>query len=189
MAGQQRLPHSALGVEGYVQISSPIRRYGDLLAHYQLKAVLRGSKSKSKSGGAGTTTTTATTTEATTDTDLAAAAAAPPAPPVDGPTMSRWVDACHTRSVAMKAAQRDATLSWVARYLRHPARSGQRYPATVLSFLRRDLGLARVMLDDLQVEVLATLVAADVEVGDQVHCHCVLADPFQPLIRMEQVLS
>eukprot|EP00850_Spirogloea_muscicola_P002654 SM000010S04292 [mRNA] locus=s10:691177:696450:- [translate_table: standard] len=34
--------HSSLGLPGYVQFSSPIRRYGDLLAHYQLKAVLRG---------------------------------------------------------------------------------------------------------------------------------------------------
>lgn len=36
------VPHSALGLAGYVQFSSPIRRYGDLLAHYQIKACLRG---------------------------------------------------------------------------------------------------------------------------------------------------
>eukprot|EP00252_Welwitschia_mirabilis_P004250 TRINITY_DN1452_c0_g1_i1.p1 TRINITY_DN1452_c0_g1~~TRINITY_DN1452_c0_g1_i1.p1 ORF type:complete len:802 (+),score=154.55 TRINITY_DN1452_c0_g1_i1:173-2578(+) len=36
------LPHGSLGVPGYVQFTSPIRRYVDLLAHYQVKAVLRG---------------------------------------------------------------------------------------------------------------------------------------------------
>ncbi|MEN9235328.1 MAG: RNB domain-containing ribonuclease, partial [Gloeomargarita sp. GMQP_bins_69] len=34
--------HASLGLEAYVQATSPIRRYGDLLAHWQLKAHLRG---------------------------------------------------------------------------------------------------------------------------------------------------
>ncbi|KAK9126966.1 hypothetical protein Scep_015812 [Stephania cephalantha] len=34
--------HGILGVPGYVQFTSPIRRYMDLLAHYQVKAFLRG---------------------------------------------------------------------------------------------------------------------------------------------------
>ncbi|XP_072997966.1 ribonuclease II, chloroplastic/mitochondrial isoform X1 [Typha latifolia] len=34
--------HGVLGVPGYVQFTSPIRRYVDLLAHYQVKAFLRG---------------------------------------------------------------------------------------------------------------------------------------------------
>ncbi|KAL3150657.1 hypothetical protein ABBQ32_000455 [Trebouxia sp. C0010 RCD-2024] len=34
--------HAGLGLDGYVQFTSPIRRYGDMLAHYQLKAFLRG---------------------------------------------------------------------------------------------------------------------------------------------------
>ncbi|XWS43729.1 hypothetical protein CRYUN_Cryun16bG0128600 [Craigia yunnanensis] len=34
--------HGALGIPGYVQFTSPIRRYLDLLAHYQVKAFLRG---------------------------------------------------------------------------------------------------------------------------------------------------
>ncbi|KAJ0984005.1 hypothetical protein J5N97_002361 [Dioscorea zingiberensis] len=36
------LRHGILGVPGYVQFTSPIRRYADLLAHYQVKAFLRG---------------------------------------------------------------------------------------------------------------------------------------------------
>lgn len=30
------IPHGSLGVPGYVQFTSPIRRYVDLLAHYQV---------------------------------------------------------------------------------------------------------------------------------------------------------
>ncbi|KAK4800302.1 hypothetical protein SAY86_020789 [Trapa natans] len=34
--------HGVLGLPGYVQFTSPIRRYLDLIAHYQVKAFLRG---------------------------------------------------------------------------------------------------------------------------------------------------
>ncbi|GFR46827.1 hypothetical protein Agub_g8463, partial [Astrephomene gubernaculifera] len=40
--GPEPLPHAALGLEAYVQVTSPIRRYPDLLAHHNLKAWLRG---------------------------------------------------------------------------------------------------------------------------------------------------
>ncbi|KAJ7539995.1 hypothetical protein O6H91_11G117600 [Diphasiastrum complanatum] len=36
--------HSSLGLSGYVQFTSPIRRYTDFIAHYQVKAALRGDK-------------------------------------------------------------------------------------------------------------------------------------------------
>lgn len=36
------VPHFSLGLEAYVQVTSPLRRYNDLLAHYQIKALLRG---------------------------------------------------------------------------------------------------------------------------------------------------
>ena len=31
------VPHAGLGLDAYVQVTSPIRRYNDLLAHWQLK--------------------------------------------------------------------------------------------------------------------------------------------------------
>ena len=34
--------HASLGLDSYVQVTSPIRRYTDLLAHFQIKAHLRG---------------------------------------------------------------------------------------------------------------------------------------------------
>ncbi len=36
--------HSSLGLKSYVQFTSPIRRYGDLLAHYQITSFLKGDK-------------------------------------------------------------------------------------------------------------------------------------------------
>ncbi len=35
-------PHASLGLDAYCQVTSPIRRYTDLLAHRQIKAHLRG---------------------------------------------------------------------------------------------------------------------------------------------------
>jgi exoribonuclease-2 len=34
--------HASLGLNSYIQVTSPIRRYSDLLAHFQIKANLRG---------------------------------------------------------------------------------------------------------------------------------------------------
>ncbi len=34
--------HASLGLDAYIQVTSPIRRYSDLLAHFQIKAHLRG---------------------------------------------------------------------------------------------------------------------------------------------------
>ncbi len=34
--------HASLGLDTYTQVTSPIRRYSDLLAHFQIKAHLRG---------------------------------------------------------------------------------------------------------------------------------------------------
>lgn len=36
----ETLPHFGLGLPGYVQVTSPIRRYADLLAHWQIKVLL-----------------------------------------------------------------------------------------------------------------------------------------------------
>ena len=40
--GTTPLRHSSLGLDSYCQVTSPIRRYADLLAHFQIKAHLRG---------------------------------------------------------------------------------------------------------------------------------------------------
>ncbi|MEN9202029.1 MAG: ribonuclease R [Thermostichus sp. DG_1_6_bins_120] len=40
--GTQPGRHTGLGLDAYCQVTSPIRRYADLLAHYQIKAFLQG---------------------------------------------------------------------------------------------------------------------------------------------------
>jgi exoribonuclease-2 len=39
MSFTKPIMHAALGVSGYVQFTSPIRRYSDLLAHYQVSVM------------------------------------------------------------------------------------------------------------------------------------------------------
>jgi exoribonuclease-2 len=41
-SGASPRPHSGLGLNAYVQFTSPIRRYADVVAHQQVKAYLRG---------------------------------------------------------------------------------------------------------------------------------------------------
>lgn len=41
-------PHSGLGLSFYSQVTSPLRRYGDLIAHQQLRAFIDGKKLMSK---------------------------------------------------------------------------------------------------------------------------------------------
>jgi exoribonuclease-2 len=43
-------PHWSLGLDGYTQVTSPLRRYTDLLAHQQIRAFLRGKNSPEQSG-------------------------------------------------------------------------------------------------------------------------------------------
>ncbi|BAW95418.1 ribonuclease II [[Synechococcus] sp. NIES-970] len=40
--GTNPVRHASLGLDSYIQVTSPIRRYTDLLAHFQIKAHLRG---------------------------------------------------------------------------------------------------------------------------------------------------
>ena len=40
--GTTPMRHASLGLDSYVQVTSPIRRYTDLLAHFQIKAHLQG---------------------------------------------------------------------------------------------------------------------------------------------------
>ena len=40
--GTTPMRHASLGLDSYIQVTSPIRRYTDLLAHFQIKAHLRG---------------------------------------------------------------------------------------------------------------------------------------------------
>lgn len=72
----------------------------------------------------------------------------------------------------------------MARYLMQ--RPGRQYKAKVLSWMRQDLGLARAMVHEIALETLVYVHIASP--GDTIDVVCTFADPFSPLIRMEQVL-
>lgn len=63
-------------------------------------------------------------------------------------------------------------------------RPHRRYRARVLSWMRQDLGLARVVLEDLALETLAHVQVADP--GDDIDVVCTFADPFNAIVRVEQ---
>ncbi|EED12668.1 mitochondrial exoribonuclease Cyt-4, putative [Talaromyces stipitatus ATCC 10500] len=42
------LPHGGLGVDAYTKVTSPLRRYSDMVAHYQIEAALRYERTHNK---------------------------------------------------------------------------------------------------------------------------------------------
>ena len=79
--------HASLALDAYVQFTSPIRRYTDLVAHRQVKAFLRGEP-----------------------------------PPLNRDEMQATVDATEERARTLRAAVRDATEFWTARWFERRAR-------------------------------------------------------------------
>jgi len=59
-------PHEGLGLQHYVQVTSPLRRYVDLATHYQLKAFLRGDPLPYSTSGGGDTSLVEIARETTT---------------------------------------------------------------------------------------------------------------------------
>lgn len=53
IVGTECLAHQGLGLSFYSQVTSPLRRYQDLLAHYQIRAWMAREDSSSASGAAG----------------------------------------------------------------------------------------------------------------------------------------
>ena len=106
--------HASLALDAYVQFTSPIRRYTDLVAHRQVKAFLRGEP-----------------------------------PPLDREEMQATVDAAEERARTLRAAVRDATEFWTARWFERRAREGKGpMPGTIVKWIRRDQGVCVVVLDE-----------------------------------------
>lgn len=47
-AASSVLPHISLGVDAYIKATSPLRRYSDMVAHYQIEAALRYERASGK---------------------------------------------------------------------------------------------------------------------------------------------
>lgn len=136
------LPHAGLGLAGYVQVTSPIRRYTDLLAHWQLKAALRGGE-----------------------------------PPLEEPELAGAVAAAGAATQVAQRLERDVQARWVARYFAERGREepGRGWDAVLLSWVKQEAGIARVLLEGLGLEVTARL-AWPAERGSRWRVTCVEAD-------------
>ncbi|KAK9805847.1 hypothetical protein WJX73_007247 [Symbiochloris irregularis] len=142
---KEPLPHASLGLQHYVQITSPIRRYNDLLAHWQLKAHLRGVESPLSAD------------------DLADAVAEA------SENLREWG--------TLEKKSRDY---WTALYFAE--HQGPMHPGLMLSWYLSDRGLAKVMLQDLGMEVIAT-VNTPAKAGDQLNIICSQVDVASGIVR------
>lgn len=152
--------HASLGLAAYVQVTSPIRRFPDIVAHANLKAHALGIK------------------------------------PL--PFSASDIDALASVAVAERqreagAAERGEELYWVAEYFRQRKAGapgappgGHEYAATVLGWLRQDLRLASVLLDELGLEQVVKVDAdayADVAPGDYLTLSVLEANPAMGQLR------
>jgi len=151
-------PHAGLGLAAYTQFTSPIRRWGDLCVHWQVKAWVRGGGGPVVAGGV-----------------VGGGGGATPPPPLPFPTPDALAAAVTgPASIARELAgmERGAEAEWLARFFSaadagSPPAGRSLYPATVLSWLRPDAGIAKILLDGLGVEAVGVLGGA-VEVGGPV---------------------
>lgn len=129
----QPVRHASLALDAYVQVTSPIRRYTDIIAHFNVKAHLRGE-----------------------------------APPFSASDISQLMAAAGEVSRDLGSAERDVDRYWAAEYMRqHWQRQQQQQlrrqrlqqqqepvglPAMVLGWVRPELNLAAVTLEELGLE-------------------------------------
>lgn len=169
MGVERPLPHAGLGLPGYVQVTSPIRRYSDLLAHWQLKAAL------ASAGGAGPGAT-----------DGAATDAATSGPPFTPEALAMEVDTTTSITQAALKIEREVESRWVARYFeeRLAEDPGSTWSGTMLSWLRQELGLAKVALDYLGLEMVVR-VSRPVTPGTRFALRCTNVDRDTGVVQLE----
>ena len=158
--------HGGLGVEAYVQFTSPIRRYLDVLAHAQIKAFLRteknGSSMKTLSG----------------------------VPFPDAAALEPVLAAVNERARDAKNATRDATAFWQTFWFATRGRDVE-HDAVVAKWIRRDQRLAAVFLLATGVERSVKLDAVEkalgtrVTLGDVVALRVRDADPFENVLAFD----
>ncbi|KAK9857222.1 hypothetical protein WJX84_010904 [Apatococcus fuscideae] len=136
------LPYRGLGLPAYVQVTSPIRRYGDLIAHWQFKAALRGQ----------------------------GAPLSPEQVEID----------THTNAMLFrerKNVARAVDNYWLAELFRRQQLQdpGRKYPATMLTWIRQEFGLASVMIIEMGLETVVKLDVA-ATAGQALDVCCISVD-------------
>jgi len=143
--------HASLGLEAYVQATSPIRRYGDLLAHWQLKAHLRGE-----------------------------------APVFGAAELQSILQSVTAATQEASLVERQTNRYWSLEYLR---RHGQGvWTALVLRWLREDMDLVLVLLEELGLE-LGMRVQRPVKLGEHLQVQVTHVDPYRDVIHLREVSS
>ena len=141
--------HASLGLEAYVQATSPIRRYGDLLAHWQLKAHLRGE-----------------------------------APVFAAAELQSILQSVTAVAQEASLVERQTNRYWSLEYLR---RHGQGvWTALVLRWLREDMDLVLVLLEELGLE-LGMRVQRPVKLGEHLQVQVTHVDPYRDVIHLREV--
>ncbi len=140
--------HAALGLGAYAQVTSPIRRYVDLLAHHQLKAHLRGE--------------------------------VPPFPPAE---LARRAEVAGAMGAAAQKCGKEAERYWVGVHFAAQPKDA-RFSGLCLRWLREDLGLVSVLLDDCGLEVAARA-GRDVRPGDALWLACTASRPHEGILQFK----
>ena len=141
--------HAGLGLEAYVQSTSPIRRYSDLVAHWQVKAKLRQLRQEEEESSSSSSSSSSNNASLPWPTPLA---------------LASELSGAGDQARELSRAERAATAHWVGRFfadesLKTKAEGKPRtlYRAILVSWIRRETGLARCLLRDLGVETTLRL--------------------------------
>ena len=149
--------HHGLGVDTYVQFTSPIRRYLDLLAHAQIKAFLR--QRDDNVGG---------------DESL----------PFDSESMQGLLDEVNESIRDLRSATRDATSFWQIYYFANGGLKKE-HTAVIAKWIRKEQRIGVVVLAETGVEKSVKLDAVEKSekrralLGDSVILTVKEADPFE----------
>jgi exoribonuclease-2 len=143
--------HASLALDTYTQVTSPIRRYSDLLSHFQIKAHLRGE-----------------------------------IPPFSTEQMQEMVMSLGPAVKEASRIERETNRYWSLEYLR---RQGQQvWQAMLLRWLREDINLGLLMLEELGLELPIRLNRA-MPLGEMFTVKVTHVDPRQDVIQFQEIES
>ncbi len=143
--------HASLALDTYTQVTSPIRRYSDLLSHFQIKAHLRG--------------------------DVL---------PFSTEEMQEMVMSLGPAVKEASRIERETNRYWSLEYLR---RQGQQvWQAILLRWLREDIRLGLLMLEELGLELPIRLNRA-MPLGEMFTVKVTHVDPRQDIIQFQEIES
>ncbi len=143
--------HASLALDTYTQVTSPIRRYSDLLTHFQIKAHLRGET-----------------------------------PPFSTEQMQEMVMSLGPAVKEASRIERETNRYWSLEYLR---RQGQQvWQAILLRWLREDINLGLLMLEELGLELPIRL-NRPIQLGENFAVKVTHVDPRTDVIQFQEIES